>query len=49
MSLIIHYQPHNDFGDVRDWYVPHPLLISLQIGYLILEEKSYKKFVKILR
>ena len=41
MSLIIHYQPHNDFGlelRVRDWYVPHPLFMSLQIGYLKLEE-----------
>ena len=24
---------------VRDWYVPHPLFMSLQIGYLKLEEK----------
>ena len=23
---------------VRDWYVPHPLFMSLQIGYLKLEE-----------
>ena len=30
---------------VRDWYVPHPLFISLQIGYLKLEEsfKSQRK------
>jgi hypothetical protein len=34
---------------VRDWYVPHPLFMSLQIGYLILEEKSYRKIVKVLR
>ena len=23
---------------VSDWYVPHPLFMSLQIGYLKLEE-----------
>ena len=23
---------------VRDWYVPHPLFMSLQIGYLKLEK-----------
>ena len=30
---------------VRDWYVPHPLFMSLQIGYLKLEEifKSQRK------
>ena len=30
---------------VRDWYVPHPLFTSLQIGYLKLEEivKSQRK------
>ena len=30
---------------VRDWYVPHPLCMSLQIGYLKLEEivKSQRK------
>ena len=30
---------------VRDWYVPHPLFMSLQIGYLKLEEiiKSERK------
>jgi hypothetical protein len=28
---------------IRDWYVPHHLFMSLQIGYLILEKKSYKK------
>ena len=26
---------------VRDWYVPHPLFMSLQIGYLKLEEIDY--------
>jgi hypothetical protein len=26
---------------VRDWYVPHPLFMSLQIGYLKLEETPY--------
>ena len=32
---------------VRDWYVPHPLFMSLQIGYLKLEEifKESKKNV----
>jgi hypothetical protein len=32
---------------VRDWYVPHPLFMSLQIGYSKLEEifKSQKKNV----
>jgi len=30
---------------VRDWYVPHPLFMALQIGYLELEEifKSQRK------
>ena len=28
---------------VRDWYVPHPLFMSLQIGYLKLEDKSQRK------
>ena len=30
---------------VRDWYAPHPLFTSLQIGYLKLEEifKSQRK------
>ena len=30
---------------VRDWYVPHPLFMSPQIGYLKLEEifKSQRK------
>jgi hypothetical protein len=23
---------------IRDWYVPHPAFMSLQIGYLKLEE-----------
>jgi hypothetical protein len=53
MSLIIHFNPTMTLVKlelrVRDWYVPHPLFMSLQIGYLILEEKSYKKIVKVLR
>jgi hypothetical protein len=28
---------------VRDWYVPHPLFMSLQIGYLKLEEMFKSK------
>jgi hypothetical protein len=28
---------------VRDWYVPHPLFMSLQIGYL----KLLKKFLRV--
>ena len=51
MSLIIHYmyQPIMTLVKlelrVRDWYVPHPLFMSLQIGYLKLEEsfKSQRK------
>jgi hypothetical protein len=36
---------------VRDWYVPHPLFMSLQIGYLKLEEifKSQRKMSLIIR
>ena len=36
---------------VRDWYVPHPLFKSLQIGYLKLEEivKSQRKMSLIIQ
>jgi hypothetical protein len=35
MSLIIHYQPHNDFGEVklrvRDWYVLSPFTAFVHV------------------
>ena len=36
---------------VRDWYAPHPLFMSLQIGYLKLEEifKSQRKMFLIIQ
>jgi hypothetical protein len=40
MSLIIHYQSHNDLVKlerrVRDWYFPHPLFVSLLIKDIFL-------------